>query len=136
MTQEKWSSGFPIRSETDWSVHNRILKFLFMAKCEPCHENTGFLPIFAAIVKLISTFAFATPIVQSLFFLNPNFQAFSLFLLLLYRLVCVRPGRKPQRSVFSRRGLCANKFHLRQFWTCKLQSILFFLIGFCTKDKK
>ena len=53
--------------------------------------------------KLISAFVFATWIVQFLFFLKPKFQASSL-LLGLYRLVCVRPGRKPQRPVFSRCG--------------------------------
>ena len=44
-------------------------------------------------VKLISAFVFATQIVQFLFFLNPKSQASSL-LLCLFRLVCVRPGRK------------------------------------------
>ena len=42
-------------------------------------------------------------IVQSLFFLNPKFQASS-HLLWLYSPVCVRPGRKPRRPVFSRHG--------------------------------
>ena len=41
-------------------------------------------------------FVFATRIVQSLFFLNPKFQA--------SRSVCVRADRKPRRPVFSRRG--------------------------------
>ena len=36
-------------------------------------------------------------------YLSPKFQASSSFLLL-YRLVCVRPGRKPRRPVFSCRG--------------------------------
>ena len=53
--------------------------------------------------KLISVFVFATRIVQSLFFLNPKFQASS-HLLWLYNLVCVGPGRKPRRPVFSERG--------------------------------
>ena len=53
--------------------------------------------------QLISAFVFATRIVQFLFFLNPNFQA-SNYLLRLYRQVCVKPGRKPRRPVFSRRG--------------------------------
>ena len=44
-----------------------------------------------------------TDIVQSLFFLNPKFQASSSFLSL-YRPVCVGPGRKPRRPFFSRRG--------------------------------
>ena len=48
----------------------------------------------AVTAQLISAFVFATRIVQSLFFLNPNFQASS-YLLWLYRPVCVRPGRKP-----------------------------------------
>ena len=53
--------------------------------------------------QLISAFVFATRIVQFLFFLNPKFQASSSFLSL-YRPVCVGPGRKPRRPVFSRRG--------------------------------
>ena len=53
--------------------------------------------------KLISAFVFATRIVQSLFFLNTNFQASS-HLLWLHSLVCVRPGQKPRRPVFSQRG--------------------------------
>ena len=46
---------------------------------------------------------FATRIVQSFFFLNTKFQASS-HLLWLYSLVCVRPGLKPWRPVFSQRG--------------------------------
>ena len=53
--------------------------------------------------KLISVFVFATRIVRSLYFLNPKFQASSL-LLWLHSLVCVRPGRKPRRPVYSERG--------------------------------
>ena len=45
---------------------------------------------------------FATRIEQS-FFLNPKFQASS-HLLWLYSPVCVGPGQKPQRPVFSQRG--------------------------------
>ena len=56
--------------------------------------------------RLISAFVFATRIVQFLYFLNPKFQA-PCHLLCLYSSLCVRPGRKPQRPVFSRRGgLC------------------------------
>ena len=50
--------------------------------------------------QLISPFVFATRIVQSPYFLNPKFQA-SGHLLWLYSLVCVGPGRKPRRQVFS-----------------------------------
>ena len=55
---------------------------------------------FAVTVKLISAFVFATQIVQSLYFLNPKFQASS-HLLLPYSPVCVGPGRKPRRPVLS-----------------------------------
>ena len=58
---------------------------------------------FAVTAKLIITFVFNTRIVQSLYFLNPKFQASS-HLLWLYSPVCVGPGRKPRRPVFSERG--------------------------------
>ena len=54
--------------------------------------------ILAVTPKLISAFVFATWIVQSLFFLNPKFQASS-HLLWLYSPVCVGPGRKLRRPV-------------------------------------
>ena len=47
---------------------------------------------FAVTAKLI--IAFATRIVQFLYILNPNFPVSS-HLLVLYRLVCVGPSRKP-----------------------------------------
>ena len=70
---------------------------------EPRHEKSNFFHMrkqktqisFAVAAKLISAFVFATYIVQSLFFLNPKFQASS-HLLELYSLVCVGPGRKPE----------------------------------------
>ena len=55
---------------------------------------------FAVTAKLISAFVFAIRIVQSLYYLNPKFQASS-HLLWPYSLVCVGPGRKPRRPVFS-----------------------------------
>ena len=58
---------------------------------------------FAVTAKLISAFVFATRIVQSLYFLNMKFQVSS-HLVWLYSLVCVGPGRKPRRPVFSERG--------------------------------
>ena len=58
---------------------------------------------FAVTAKLISAFVFATRIVQSLYFLNPKFQA-SGHLLWLYSPVCVRTARKPRRPLFSQRG--------------------------------
>ena len=52
---------------------------------EPRHVKTGFLHMrktktqisFAIAAKLISAFVFATQIVQTLYFLNPKFQASS-----------------------------------------------------------
>ena len=65
---------------------------------------------FAVTAKLISAFVFATRIVLFLFYLNPKFQASSSFLSL-YRPVCVGPGRKPRRPVFSRRGSLYTRYH-------------------------
>ena len=58
---------------------------------------------------LIIAFVFAIRIVQSLFYLNPKFQASS-HLLWLYRPVCVGPGRKPRRPVLilTTRLLCRD----------------------------
>ena len=64
-------------------------------------------------VKLICAFVFATRIVQSLFFLNPIFQASS-HLLRLGSPVCVGPGRKPRRPVFSQRGSNSSKLAQRK----------------------
>ena len=58
---------------------------------------------FAVTAKLISAFVFATQIVQFLFYLNPKFQASS-YILWLHSPVCVGPGRKPRRPVYSERG--------------------------------
>ena len=55
---------------------------------------------FTVTAKLISAFVFATQILQSLYFLNPKFQASS-HLLWLYSPVCMGPGQKPRRPVFS-----------------------------------
>ena len=75
---------------------------------EPHHEKTVFLHIRkqshrSAAQSLISTFVFTTQMIQSLCFLNPKFQA-SNHLLRLYSPICVGPGRKPRRQVFSWRG--------------------------------
>ena len=50
-----------------------------------------------------SAFVFAIRIVRSLFYLNSKLQASS-HLLLLYSPVCVGPGWKPRKPVFSQRG--------------------------------
>ena len=71
---------------------------------------------FAVTVKLNSAFVFATRIVQFLYFLNPKFQASS-YLLWLYSPVCVGPGRKPQRRVFSEQGSSFLHQHLNMHTT-------------------
>ena len=88
---------------------------------------------FAVTAKLISVFVFATRIVQSLYFLNPKFQASS-HLLWLYSSVCMGPGRKPRRPVFSQRGsysINANRpgglFH---FYPLDETFFLFFIFHF------
>ena len=58
---------------------------------------------FAVTAKLISVFVFATKLVKFIYFLNTKSQASS-HLLWLHSPVCVRPGRKPRRLVFSQRG--------------------------------
>ena len=65
---------------------------------------------FAVTAKLIRAFVFAIQIVQSLFYLNPKLQASS-HLVWLYSPICVGPGRKPRRPVFSQRG--SYGLHLR-----------------------
>ena len=59
--------------------------------------------------QLISAFVFAIRIVQSLYYIHLKFQASS-HLLWLYRPVCVGPGRKPLRPVFSQRGSIVCRF--------------------------
>ena len=70
----------------------------------------------AVTAQLITAFVFATHIVQSLYLLNPKFQASS-YLLWLYSPVCGRPGRNPRRLVFSQRGpyhVCVSYKTLKQ----------------------
>ena len=67
-----------------------------------CSNCTADQPC-AVTAQLISPFVVATQIVQSLFFLNPKFQA-SRLLLWLYRLVCVGPCRILKLLVFSCEG--------------------------------
>ena len=77
------------------------------------YEKTHFLQMrkqrHRSTAQLISAFVFDSWIVQSLFYLNPKFQASS-HLLWLYSLVCDGPGRKPRRPVFSQRGsaICSH----------------------------
>ena len=69
-------------------VHGKECYIVIVMVYEPHHEKTGFWHMrkqrrrsafisFAVTVKLISAFVFATRIVQSLYFLNPKFQASS-----------------------------------------------------------
>ena len=71
-------------------------------------------------------------IIQFLFYLNPKFQASSSFLSL-YRPVCVGPGRKPRRPVFSRRGsfILGLGLVVFQLWRiCGFQIFDIFLLSF------
>ena len=58
---------------------------------------------FAVTAKLISACVFNTQLVQSVYFLNPKFQASS-HLMWLHSPVCVGPCRKTNTLVFSCRG--------------------------------
>ena len=70
---------------------------------------------FAVTAKLISAFVFDTWTVH-LLSLNLKFQVSSYFLRL-YRPVCVGPGRKPRRQVFSRRGSNSKFGMYREIFT-------------------
>ena len=70
---------------------------------EPPHEKTNVLHMRKQRRRSaigIGVFDFAAQIVQSLYFRKPKVQACS-HLLWLYSPVCVGPGWKPQRQVFS-----------------------------------
>ena len=74
----------------------------------------------AVTAQVISAFVFAIRLVQSLYSLNPKFQTSS-HLLWLCSPVCVGPGRKPRKPVFSQRG----SFNLQN----DLQPSLYKLVG-------
>ena len=85
----------------------------------------------AVTAKLISAFVFATWIVQSLFYLNPKFQASS-HLLWLYRPICVGPGRKPRRPVFSQRGSNQRRYEVFVMrLNCLLSLSMVWVCTFC-----
>ena len=82
-------------------------------------------------VKLIGAFVLATKIVQSVFLLNPKFQASNHLLC-----VCVGPGRKPQRQIFHDTAytfclalLLTNRHHIAicvpQYWSHSHNMALF-----------
>ena len=110
-----------------------------MRKPDFCICETKMQISFAVTAKLISAFVFATWIVQFLFYLNPKFQA-SGYLLWLYSPVCVGPGRKPRRPVFSERGSFCNcyidsvqpsGFQTRRSWVLiPALSIFFFFLKY------
>ena len=74
-----------------------------MGKPTICIVKTKAQISFAVTAKLISTFVFATRIVQFLYFLNPKFPATG-NLPCLYSLVCVGHGQKPKLLFFSCEG--------------------------------
>ena len=93
---------------------------------EPPHEKTNNMHMrkrrrrFVVTVKLISTFVFATRLVEFLNFLNPKFPVSSC-LLCLHSLVCVRPDWKPHHwfsheaalvcTVWGCLAICTNLLH-------------------------
>ena len=94
--------------------------------------------IYAKTAKMISAFVFATWIVQDLFYLNPTIQASSL-IQWLHSPVCVGPGGKPRRPVFSHRGSyvdCPQSIlfsFLSFFYLIPLHKMIFcFLLFTCT----
>ena len=78
----------------------RCEKTVFFAYAKTKTQISFAVTANAVTAKLISAFVFAIRIVQSFYFLNPKSHASS-NLLWLYSLVCVGPGRKPLRPVFS-----------------------------------
>ena len=87
------------KNDTNQSHLSRTMRKPDFCLC----ENKGADQLRSITAKLISAFVFATRIVQFLFFSNTKFQA-SIHLRKLHRPVCVRPGQKPRRPVFSRHG--------------------------------
>ena len=109
--------------------HNFLLNKECCIQFEPRYEKTGILHMRkqrrrSVNAKLISAFVFATRVVRSLYHLNSKFQASS-HLLWLYRPVCVGPGRKPRRPVFSERGsFSAKKQHCFLSACCRFYSYI------------
>ena len=68
-------------------------------------------------------------IVQSIYYLNPKFQAHS-HLLWLFSPVCVEPGRKPRRPFFSQRGSNYNIYSHRYILVKSFNRPLVFFIDF------
>ena len=92
-----------IQRGTNTSDHTNMRKPVF---CLCKNKDADQL---CSTAQLISASDFPARIVQFLLYLYPKFQD-SNFLLRLYRPVCVRPGRKHQRPVFSRRSSYVKSF--------------------------
>ena len=116
---DSWLGWFSQLLEECLERHHRHIS-LVMRKPVFAYAKTKTQISFAVTAKLISAFVFASRKIQFLYFLNLKFQP-SGYLLWSYRLVCVGPGRKPRRPVFSQRGSCHGHFqHLHpekiEFW--------------------
>ena len=91
--------------------------------CEPPHGKPTICIGEIKGADQISAFVFATLIVETLFYLNPKFQASNLFLCQ-YRLVCVGPGWKPKLLLFSCTGSCVQEiFQENQIEYCHFSSL-------------
>ena len=86
-----------LTTKTVFNLHNLslVMKKTFFCKCE--NKDADQLRSYC---KADQRLCFAIRIVKSLYYLNPKFHASS-HLLWLYSPVCVGPGRKPRRPVFS-----------------------------------
>ena len=107
-----------------------------MRKLDFAYAKTKAQISFAVTAKLISAFVFATHIVLFLFFLNTKFQASS-HTLWLHRPVCVGPGRKHRRPVFSRLATTTTDRKTDSLRSCYLLLVLnlkFFSISNCLKS--
>ena len=102
-TDTSISCAIQTTSQYDFRANDIRPNFLSTLKfIEPRHEKIGIFACaktkeqinFAVTAKLISDIVFVTRILQFLFFLNPNFLAYS-HLLCLYSSVSVGPVLKP-----------------------------------------
>ena len=118
------STHLPPGSHNHSSAFCHVLCDFASISYKPLHEKTGFkayaktkvqINCTVLTAKLISAFDFSTWIAQFLFFPNTKFQGSSL-LLSLYRSVCIRPGCKPRRLIFS----CCGSYNVHTVYSWKI----------------
>ena len=117
LEKKMYENNGRIHVYSHWAGTDKPLGSEFFFIYEPRHKNTGF-----SHMRKISAFVFAARIVQFLFYLNPKLQFPSHFLWL-YNSICVGPGRKPRRPVFSQRGSYIHRPVVTLVICCKSYSI-------------